>query len=183
MKTALTCALLAISFLGSQCSSSEDGLGQDSKVETTTDLYERYYRNNSGLCGAQYRNSSFAEPVYNCTLQALPHIVNETWEGIRLNISKSIPQFVQLMCNLSVSMPDKFYLVYMESNENSDSEEEEQSTSSAKNSKEVSSAAVKVTADLITKAEENCTAQITGWTTEAPTTLEPTGAPELEAID
>uniref|UniRef100_V5GMY4 Putative anticomplement protein 2 n=1 Tax=Ixodes ricinus TaxID=34613 RepID=V5GMY4_IXORI len=88
MKTALTCALLAISFLGSQCSSSEDGLGQDSKVETTTDLYERYYRNNSGLCGAQYRNSSFAEPVYNCTLQALPHIVNETWEGIRLNISQ-----------------------------------------------------------------------------------------------
>uniref|UniRef100_V5ICM6 Putative anticomplement protein 1 n=1 Tax=Ixodes ricinus TaxID=34613 RepID=V5ICM6_IXORI len=85
MKTALTCALLAISFLGSQCSSSEDGLGQDSKVETTTDLYERYYRNNSGLCGAQYRNSSLAEPVYNCTLQALPHIVNKTWEGIRLN--------------------------------------------------------------------------------------------------
>ncbi|CAN7940318.1 unnamed protein product [Ixodes pacificus] len=99
MKTALTCALLAISFLGSQCSSSEDNLEQNSGVETTTDLYERYYRNNSGLCGAQYRNSSFAEPVYNCTLRALPHTVNETWERIRHDINKTIPEFVKLMCN------------------------------------------------------------------------------------
>uniref|UniRef100_A0A6B0UQH7 Putative anticomplement protein 2 n=1 Tax=Ixodes ricinus TaxID=34613 RepID=A0A6B0UQH7_IXORI len=114
MRTALTCALLAISFLGSPCSSSEDGGERESGVETTTQsLYERYYRNHSGLCGAHYRNVSYAEPVYNCTLKALPPIVNETWEGIRHNISRTIPQFVSLMCNLTVVMPDNFYLLYM----------------------------------------------------------------------
>lgn len=52
MRTALTCALLAISFLGSPCSSTEDGGERESGVETTTQsLYERYYRNHSGLCG------------------------------------------------------------------------------------------------------------------------------------
>uniref|UniRef100_A0A0K8R8D9 Isac anti-complement n=1 Tax=Ixodes ricinus TaxID=34613 RepID=A0A0K8R8D9_IXORI len=180
MKTALTCALLAISFLGSQCSSSEDGGQQDSGVQTTTDLYERHYRNDSGLCGAQYRNSSFAEPVYNCTLRALPQIVNKTWEEIRLNMSKSIPAFVKLMCNFSVSMPENFYLVYLGSNGNSYSGENDQSTDSDEKEKRVSAAAV--TSDLITQAEENCTAQITGWTTEAPTTTEPAETPRPEAV-
>uniref|UniRef100_V5HMS3 Putative anticomplement protein 1 n=1 Tax=Ixodes ricinus TaxID=34613 RepID=V5HMS3_IXORI len=109
MKTALTCALLAISFLGSQCSYSEDGGEQDTGEKSTKeDLYEKYYRNDSGLCGAQYRNLSYAEPVYNCTLKALPPIVNETWEGIRHNISKNITEFVGLMCNFSVAMPQNF---------------------------------------------------------------------------
>uniref|UniRef100_V5GQ68 Putative anticomplement protein 1 n=1 Tax=Ixodes ricinus TaxID=34613 RepID=V5GQ68_IXORI len=128
MKSALTSALLAILFLGSQCSSSEHGGVQDSGIETTTDLYERHYRDDPGLCGAQYRNSSYAEPVYNCTLKALPPIVNETWEGIRRNASKSIPDFVKLMCNFSVSMPEDFYLVYLGSNGDSDSGEGEEST-------------------------------------------------------
>nr|AAY66820.1 anticomplement protein 2 [Ixodes scapularis] len=175
MRTAFTCALLAISFLGSPCSSSEDGLEQDTKVETTTqNLYERHYRNNPGLCGAQYRNSSHAEAVYNCTLNHLPPVVNETWEGIRHRINKSIPEFVSLMCNFTVAMPHEFYLVYMGSNGNSNSEEDEESTDTDKDSKTGSSAAVKVTEKLIIKAEKNCTAHITGWTTEAPTTLEPT---------
>nr|ABS72174.1 Salp20-like protein 8 [Ixodes scapularis] len=165
MRTAFTCALLAISFLGSPCSSSEDGLEQDSKVETTTqNLYERQYRNHSGLCGAQYRNSSHAEAVYNCTLNLLPPVVNATWEGIRHRINKTIPQFVKLICNFTVAMPDDFRLVYMGSNGNSNSEEDKESTDTGK----------QVTAELIMKAEENCTAHITGWTTEAPTTLEPT---------
>uniref|UniRef100_V5HAJ7 Putative anticomplement protein 1 n=1 Tax=Ixodes ricinus TaxID=34613 RepID=V5HAJ7_IXORI len=132
MKSALTCALLAILFLGSQCSFSEDGGVQDSGVETTTDLYERRYRNDSGLCGAQYRNSSFAEPVYNCTLRALPHIVNKAWEEIRLNLSKSIPEFVKLMCNFTVAMPEEFYLVYLGSDGNAYSEEDKESTSTDK---------------------------------------------------
>uniref|UniRef100_A0A0K8R4Q1 Putative isac anti-complement n=1 Tax=Ixodes ricinus TaxID=34613 RepID=A0A0K8R4Q1_IXORI len=182
MKSALPCALLAISFLGSQCSSSEDGGQQDSGVQTTTDLYERHYRNDSGLCGAQYRNSSFAEPVYNCTLRALPKIVNKTWEEIRLNLSKSIPEFVKLMCNFTVVMPKEFYLVYLGSTGNSDSEEDKESTSTDKDSKEAPSAKVKVTEDLITEVGEACTANITGWTTEASNTLEPTEAPEPEAI-
>uniref|UniRef100_A0A0K8RGX5 Putative isac anti-complement n=1 Tax=Ixodes ricinus TaxID=34613 RepID=A0A0K8RGX5_IXORI len=177
MRTALTCALLAISFLGSPCSSSEGGGEQGSGVETTTQsLYERYYRNHSGLCGAHYRNVSYAEPVYNCTLKALPPIVNETWEGIRHNISKNITEFVGLMCNFSVAMPQNFYSLYM-SGENSNSEEEEQSTSTS----EVSTAA-RVTGPLITEAEEACTANITGWTTEASTTLEPTASPEPVAV-
>nr|AAT92205.1 ISAC-1 [Ixodes pacificus] len=176
MKTALTCALLAISFLGIPCSSSEDNGQQESEVETTTQsLYERYYRNNSGLCGAQYRNSSNAEPVYNCTLKALPKIVNETWEGIRRNISKTIPEFVSLMCNFTVSMPESFYLLYM-GNETPNSEEEEQSTGTSEKPRPD-----KVTEQDITRAEEDCTANITGWTTEAPTTLAPTETPELEA--
>uniref|UniRef100_A0A0K8RGQ1 Putative isac anti-complement n=1 Tax=Ixodes ricinus TaxID=34613 RepID=A0A0K8RGQ1_IXORI len=175
MRTALTCALLAISFLGSPCLSSEGGGEQGSGVETTTQsLYERYYRNHSGLCGAHYRNVSFAEPVYNCTLKALPPIVNKTWEGIRHNISKTIPDFVGLMCNLSVAMPDSFYLLYM-GVEMSNSEEEEQSTGTSENSP-----AAKVTEEQITEAENACTANITGWTTEAPTTLAPTETPELE---
>ncbi|KAM7298778.1 putative 20 kDa salivary gland protein [Ixodes scapularis] len=180
MKTALTCALLAISFLGRPCSSSEDGGVQASGIGTTTDLYERHYRNNSGLCGAQYRNSSFAEPVYNCTLKALPHIVNKTWEQIRHDINKTIPEFVKLMCNFTVSMPEKFYLVYMGSSGNSYYGEDDHSTDSDEEKKEVSAAAV--TAELITQAEENCTAQITGWTTEAPTTLEPAETTQPEAI-
>uniref|UniRef100_A0A0K8RL26 Putative isac anti-complement n=1 Tax=Ixodes ricinus TaxID=34613 RepID=A0A0K8RL26_IXORI len=178
MKTALTCALLAISFLRSQCSSSEDGGQQDSGIQTTTDLYERHYRNDSGLCGAQYRNSSFAEPVYNCTLRALPKIVNETWEAIRHEINKTIPEFVRLMCNFTVSMPEKFYLVYMGSNGNSHPGEDDHSTDSDKEKKGVSAAAV--TAEQITEAEENCTAQITGWTTEAPTTTLPAETPKFE---
>nr|AAY66534.1 anticomplement protein [Ixodes scapularis] len=182
MRTALTCALLAISFLGSPCSSSEDGLEQDSKVETTTqNLYERHYRNHSGLCGAQYRNSSHAEAVYNCTLNHLPPVVNATWEGIRHRINKTIPQFVKLICNFTVAMPQEFYLVYMGSNENSDFEEDEESTDTDKDSKTGSSAVVGVTEKLIIEAEENCTAHITGWTTEAPTTLEPTET-HFEAI-
>uniref|UniRef100_V5GII6 Putative anticomplement protein 1 n=1 Tax=Ixodes ricinus TaxID=34613 RepID=V5GII6_IXORI len=183
MRTALTCALLAISFLGSPCSSSEGGGEQGSGVETTTQsLYERYYRNHSGLCGAHYRNVSYAEPVYNCTLKALPPIVNETWEAIRHKINKNITEFVSLMCNFTVSMPEKFYLVYMGSNGNSDSEEDKESTSTDKDSKKAPSAKVKVTEDLITKVGEACTANITGWTTEASNTLEPTEAPELKAI-
>uniref|UniRef100_A0A0K8R338 Putative isac anti-complement n=1 Tax=Ixodes ricinus TaxID=34613 RepID=A0A0K8R338_IXORI len=163
MRTALTCALLAISFLGSPCSSIEDGLQQDSRVETTTpNLYERQYRNNSGLCGAQYRNSSHAEAVYNCTLKLLPPIVNTTWETIRHRINRTIPEFVKLMCNFTVAMPEEFYLFNLGSNGNSDSGAGEH---------ESTSAAVKDTEDLITQAEENCTAQITGWTTPAPITL------------
>nr|ABS72178.1 Salp20-like protein 12 [Ixodes scapularis] len=182
MRTALTCALLAISFLGSPCSSSEDGLEQDSKVETTTqNLYERHYRNNSGLCGAQYRNSSHAEAVYNCTLSLLPPKVNTTWEEIRHRINKSIPEFVRSICNFTVAMPMDFYSVYMGSNGNSYSEEDEESTDTDKDSKTGSSAAVEVTEKLIMEAEENCTAHITGWTTEAPTTLEPTET-QFEAI-
>nr|ABS72180.1 Salp20-like protein 14 [Ixodes scapularis] len=183
MRTAFTCALLAISFLGSPCSSSEDGLEQGSIVETTTqNLYERYYRNHSGLCGAQYRNSSHAESIYNCTLRLLPPIVNQTWERIRHRINRTIPAFVKLICNLTVAMPDDFYLVYLGSNGNSDFEGDEEGTDTGKGGKTGSSAAVQVTEQLITQAEENCTAQITGWTTEAPTTLEPTTEPELEAI-
>ncbi|KAM7305131.1 Salp20-like protein 13 [Ixodes scapularis] len=162
-----------MSWIGSPCSSSEDGHEQDSKVETTTqNLYERHYRNNSGLCGAQYRNSSHAEAVYNCTLSLLPPIVNETWEGIRHQINKSIPEFVKSICNFTVAMPMDFYLVYMGSNGNSDYEEDEESTDTDN----------QVTEELLTKAEENCTAHITGWTTEAPTTLEPTTEPQFEAI-
>nr|ABS72181.1 Salp20-like protein 15 [Ixodes scapularis] len=176
MRTALTCALLAISFLGSPCSSSEGGLEKDSRVETTTqNLYERYYRKHPGLCGAQYRNSSHAEAVYNCTLSLLPLSVNTTWEGIRHRINKTIPEFVNLICNFTVAMPDQFYLVYMGSNGNSYSEEDE-------DGKTGSSAAVQVTEQLIIQAEENCTAHITGWTTEAPTTLEPTTETQFEAI-
>nr|ABS72179.1 Salp20-like protein 13 [Ixodes scapularis] len=173
MRTAFTCALLAISFLGSPCSSSEDGLEQDTKVETTTqNLYERHYRNNPGLCGAQYRNSSHAEAVYNCTLSLLPPRVNTTWEGIRHRINKTIPEFVKLICNFTVAVPDEFHLVYMGSNGNSNSEKDEESTDTDN----------QVTEELLTKAEENCTAHITGWTTEAPTTLEPTTEPQYEAI-
>nr|ABS72169.1 Salp20-like protein 3 [Ixodes scapularis] len=173
MRTAFTCALLAISFLGSPCSSSEDGLEQDTKVETTTqNLYERHYRNNPGLCGAQYRNSSHAEAVCNCTLNHLPPVVNTTWERIRHRINKTIPEFVRLMCNFTVAMPDDFYLVYMGSNGNSNSEEGNESTDTDN----------EVTEQLILKAEENCTAHITGWTTEAPTTLEPTKSLEPVAV-
>nr|AAY66804.1 nymphal anticomplement protein [Ixodes scapularis] len=173
MRTALTCALLAISFLGSPCSSSEGGLEKDSRVETTTqNLYERHYRKHSGLCGAQYRNSSHAEAVYNCTLSLLPLSVNTTWEGIRHRINKTIPEFVNLICNFTVAMPDEFHLVYMGSNGNSNSEEDEESTDTDN----------QVTEELLTKAEENCTAHITGWTTEAPTTLEPTTETQFEAI-
>ncbi|XP_042148352.1 uncharacterized protein LOC115313346 isoform X2 [Ixodes scapularis] len=173
MRTAFTCALLAISFLGSPCLSSEDGLEQGSIVETTTqNLYERHYRNHPGLCGAQYRNSSHAEAVYNCTLNHLPPVVNETWERIRHRINKTIPEFVNLICNFTVAMPDDFYLVYMGSNGNSNYEEDEESTDTDN----------QVTEELLTKAEENCTAQITGWTTEAPTTLETTTEPQFEAI-
>ncbi|EEC02293.1 20 kDa salivary gland protein, putative [Ixodes scapularis] len=172
MKTALTCALLAISFLGRPCSSSEGGGVQASGIGTTTDLYERHYRNNSGLCGAQYRNSSFAEPVYNCTLKALPHIVNQTWEKIRHDINKTIPEFVKLMCNFvsrhQLSVGNSYY------------GEDDHSTDYDEEKKKVSAAAV--TAEQITQAEENCTAQITGWTTEAPTTLEPAETPQPEAI-
>ncbi|XP_040068912.1 uncharacterized protein LOC115313345 [Ixodes scapularis] len=175
MRTALTCALLAISFLGSPCSSSEDGHEQDSRVETTTqDFYERHYGKESGLCGSHYRNSSHAEAVYNCTLSLLPPILNETWEGIRHRMNKSIPEFVRLMCNFSVVMPEDFYLVYMGSNGNSHSEE-------GKDGKTGSSAAVQVTEPLIIQAEDNCTEHITGWTTEASTTLEPTES-EFEEI-
>nr|ABS72173.1 Salp20-like protein 7 [Ixodes scapularis] len=173
MRTALTCALLAISFLGSPCSSSEGGLEKDSRVETTTqNLYERYYRKHPGLCGAQYRNSSHAEAVYNCTLHLLPPVVNTTWEGIRHRINKTIPEFVNLICNLTVAMPDEFYLVYMGSDGNTNSEEDKESTDTDKG----------VTEKLLTEAEENCTAHITGWTTEAPTTLEPTTETQFEAI-
>nr|ABS72175.1 Salp20-like protein 9 [Ixodes scapularis] len=173
MRTALTCALLAISFLGSPCSSSEGGLEKDSRVETTTqNLYERHYRNHSGLCGAQYRNSSHAEAVYNCTLNLLPPVVNATWEGIRHRINKTIPQFVKLICNFTVAMPDDFHLVYMGSDGNSNSEEDKESTDTDE----------EVTQELIIKAEENCTAHITGWTTEAPTTPEPTTEPQFDEI-
>nr|ABS72168.1 Salp20-like protein 2 [Ixodes scapularis] len=175
MRTVLTCALLAILFLGSPCSSSEDGGEQGSRVETTThSLYERQYRNHSGLCGAQYRNSSYAEPVYNCTLKALPPIVNKTWEGIRHNIRKTIPQFVSLMCNFTVVMPESFYLLYM-GEATSNSEEEEESTGTTEES-----TAVKVTGQLITEAENACTANITGWT--PPTTPEPTKSLEPVAV-
>uniref|UniRef100_A0A0K8RAJ2 Putative isac anti-complement n=1 Tax=Ixodes ricinus TaxID=34613 RepID=A0A0K8RAJ2_IXORI len=141
MKTALTCALFGDFISRKPVFISEDGGQQDSGVQTTTDLYERHYRNDSGLCGAQYRNSSFAEPVYNCTLRALPPIG---------------------------------------SNGNSYSGENDQSTDSGEKEKRVSAAAV--TSDLITQAEENCTAQITGWTTEAPTTTEPAETPRPEAV-
>nr|ACI46629.1 anticomplement protein 3 [Ixodes ricinus] len=183
MRTALTCALLAILFLGSQCTSGEDRPKHDPRVETTTpDLYELHYKNNPALCGAQYRNSSYAEPVYNCTLKNLPPIVNQTWERIRHRINKTIPEFVKLMCNLTVSMPEDFYLVYWGSSGNSEAEESRESTNIDEDSKKVSSTAVQVTPELITEAEENCTAQITGWTTVAPTTLEPTAEPQFEAI-
>nr|ABS72177.1 Salp20-like protein 11 [Ixodes scapularis] len=173
MRTALTCALLAISFLGGPCLSSEDGLEQGSIVETTTqNLYERHYRNHPGLCGAQYRNSSHAESIYNCTLRLLPPIVNQTWERIRHKINRTIPDFVKLICNFTVAMPDDFYFVYLGSNGNSDFEGDEEGTDTDK----------EVTGELIMKAEENCTAHITGWTTEAPTTLEPTTETQFEAI-
>uniref|UniRef100_V5ID26 Putative anticomplement protein 2 n=1 Tax=Ixodes ricinus TaxID=34613 RepID=V5ID26_IXORI len=130
MKTALSCALLAISFLRSQCLPRVENLERDSGVETTTqNLYELHYRNNSALCGAQYRNLSHAEPVYNCTLRLLPPIVNQTWEEIRHRINRSIPEFVQLMCNFTVLMPDEFYFLYFgEPKRNSDFEENNQST-------------------------------------------------------
>uniref|UniRef100_A0A0K8R8J2 Putative isac anti-complement n=1 Tax=Ixodes ricinus TaxID=34613 RepID=A0A0K8R8J2_IXORI len=182
MKTALTCALLAISFLRSQCLPSVENLERDSGVETTTqNLYELHYRNNSALCGAQYRNLSHAEAVYNCTLRLLPPIVNQTWEEIRHRINKSIPEFVQLMCNFTVWMPEDFYLLYLgESKGNSDSEGNDQSRGTDEGNEKASSAGV--TADQITNAEETCTAKITGWTTQAPTTLEPTETHEPQVI-
>ncbi|CAN7993436.1 unnamed protein product [Ixodes hexagonus] len=93
MKTVLTCALLLISYVVVRSSSDEGARS------TTENPYEANYRNNSGLCGAWYRNESILEELYNCTLNASIPLVNSTWETTRKNLNESIPQFVGQMCN------------------------------------------------------------------------------------
>ncbi|XP_042148353.1 uncharacterized protein LOC120838440 isoform X2 [Ixodes scapularis] len=150
MRTALTCALLAISFLGSPCSSSEDGHEQVSRVKTTTQsLYERHYRNNPGLCGAQYRNSSYAEPVYNCTLKALPPI--------------------------TVVMPENFYLLYM-GDATSNSEEEKQSTGTTEESTAVKVTETLIT-EAENACTANITGWTPPTTPEPTKSLEPVAVP------
>uniref|UniRef100_V5GJU8 Putative anticomplement protein ixac-b5 n=1 Tax=Ixodes ricinus TaxID=34613 RepID=V5GJU8_IXORI len=113
MKTALTCALFGILFFGSQCSSEEETYYKPMSRE---ELYKHSYQNYTGLCGSWYRNESFLESIYNCTLRTLGDkghtIVNKTWEGFRLSHNFTIPQLVGFMCNFSVAMPDDFYLMF-----------------------------------------------------------------------
>uniref|UniRef100_A0A0K8RHI7 Putative isac anti-complement n=1 Tax=Ixodes ricinus TaxID=34613 RepID=A0A0K8RHI7_IXORI len=168
MKTALTCALFGILFFGSQCSSNE-GIQEQPMQSPQGELYERYYKNASSLCGSWYRNESSLESIYNCTLQTLDNqgypIVNKTWEASRHKHNWTIPQLVGFMCNFSVAMPAEFTTMFESGvslgQESPESSEEDSDTTKPP----------PVPEEYLLYAEGNCSESIHASTTPAPTTL------------
>uniref|UniRef100_A0A0K8R918 Putative isac anti-complement n=1 Tax=Ixodes ricinus TaxID=34613 RepID=A0A0K8R918_IXORI len=168
MKTALTCALFGILFFGSHCSSNEEVQEQEPAPSPQGELYERYYKNASNLCGSWYRNESILESIYNCTLRTLGDqghtIVNTTWEDFRRTHNLTIPGLVGLMCNFSVAMPSNFYTIFT-----SDETLEEESPKSTEEDDATTETPPVPERDLL-YAEGNCSEKIHGSTTQAPTT-------------
>ncbi|XP_042148656.1 uncharacterized protein LOC121837180 [Ixodes scapularis] len=105
-------------------------------------FYERVLGRDPGICGGWYRDRSKTEDIMKCVLNEVPHAVKKQWEDYMDKNSLNVTELASEICNLTTIMPSSFVWY-----------------GDGVSTKEYN--------DLAEKAGIECTAKITGWSSES----------------